>query len=114
MKRFFVNTLLVAFAAITMSACKSFNTLSSGETAQGRPYELILVCGQPQWQSELGDTLRYFLQQPVAELPTYEPMFDVMRIMPNNFKSLTHVLRRNSLVKLINFKTCILSHCLDF
>ncbi|MBE6213698.1 MAG: DUF4837 family protein [Rikenellaceae bacterium] len=89
MKRFFVNTLLVAFAAITMSACKSFNTLSSGETAQGRPYELILVCGQPQWQSELGDTLRYFLQQPVAELPTYEPMFDVMRIMPNNFKSLT-------------------------
>ena len=89
MKRFFVNILVVAMAAISVVGCKALHTVSSGETAQGRPYELILVCGQPQWQSELGDTLRYFLEQPVKELPTYEPAFDVMRIMPNNFKSLT-------------------------
>ena len=93
MKRFFVNILVVAMAAISMVGCKALHIVSSGETAQGRPYELILVCGQPQWQSELGDTLRYFLEQPVKELPTYEPAFDVMRIMPNNFKSLTRTHR---------------------
>lgn len=89
MKRFFVNILMVAVVAMSIVGCKALHTVSSGETAQGRPYELILVCPQPQWQSVLGDTLRYFLKQPVAELPNYEPAFDVLRILPNNFKSLT-------------------------
>lgn len=93
MKRLFVNVLVVAFVAMMAVGCKAFHTVSSGETAQGRPYELILVCPQPQWQSVLGDTLRYFLKQPVAELPTFEPSYDVLRIMPNNFKSLTRTHR---------------------
>lgn len=79
----------MVFAACMMFGCKAFNTVSSGDTAQGRPYELIVVCAQPQWQSVLGDTLQYFLKQPVTEIPNYEPVFDVLRIMPNNFKSLT-------------------------
>lgn len=89
MKRFFLNILMAAVVAMSIVGCKALHTVSSGETAQGRPYELILVCPQPQWQSVLGDTLRYFLKQPVAELPNYEPAFDVLRILPNNFKSLT-------------------------
>lgn len=101
MKRFFVNILIVAMAAISMVGCKALHTVSSGETAQGRPYELVLVCPQPQWQSELGDTLRYFLKQPVAELPNYEPAFDVLRILPNNFKSLTEH-HRNIVVVNVN------------
>ena len=82
---------LVAFLSIGALAvgCKAFNTLSTGETATGTPYEMILVCAQPQWQSELGDTLRAILKQPVKELVQYEPLFDVVRILPNNFGSLT-------------------------
>lgn len=76
-------------AVVMMFGCKAFHQASSADTAQGRPYELILVCAQPQWQSVLGDTLSYFLKQPVRELPVYEPAFDVLRILPNNFKSLT-------------------------
>ena len=85
--------ILQLFVFLTVGAvavgCKSFDTLASGETSTGMPYELILVCAQPQWQSELGDTLQVILKQPVKEVVQYEPMFDVVRILPNNFKSLT-------------------------
>lgn len=89
MKRFLVTLFAMAFAAVSMVGCKAMHKVSAADTAQGRPYELVLVCAQPQWQSELGDTLSYFLKQPVRELPNPEPMFDVLRIVPNNFKSLT-------------------------
>ena len=89
MKRILLN--IVAFVAlcVSMIGCKAFTQLSAEDTATGTPYEMILVCGQVEWQSELGDTLRAVLKQPVKELMKYEPIYDVMRIMPNNFKSLT-------------------------
>ena len=90
MKRVFLNLLVAISACVAMVGCKAFTQLSSAsETATGQPYEMILICGQAEWQSELGDTLRNVFKQPVKELVTYEPMYDVVRIMPNNFKSLT-------------------------
>ena len=89
MKKILINLAVVVSAVIMMVGCKAFHKASSADTAQGRPYELVLVCAQPQWQSVLGDTLSYYLEQPVKELSGYEPSFDVLRILPNNFKSLT-------------------------
>ena len=89
MKRIFTSLLPVLGALIMMTGCKSFYDLSSADNATGTPYELVLVCAQPEWQSELGDTLQAILKQPVKELMQYEPMYNVMRILPNNFKSLT-------------------------
>lgn len=89
MKRIILNFVAVLAAVGAMVGCKAVDTLSSGETAIGSPYEMVLVCAQPQWQGELGDTLRAVFEQPVRELIQHEPMFDVMRILPNNFKSLT-------------------------
>ena len=89
MKRVFISLLPVLGALIMMTGCKSFYDLSSADNATGTPYELVLVCAQPEWQSELGDTLQAILKQPVKELMQYEPMYNVMRILPNNFKSLT-------------------------
>lgn len=89
MKKVILNLLVFVSVMVAFTACKAFTQLSNGETATGTPYELILVCGQAEWQSELGDTLRAVLKQPVAELMQYEPVYDVIRIMPNNFKSLT-------------------------
>ena len=83
-------SILFAVAALSMfSGCKAFGDLSAADNATGTPYELVLVCGQPEWQSELGDTLQSVLKQPVKELMQYEPMYNVLRILPNNFKSLT-------------------------
>ena len=89
MKRVFI-TLLPLLGALSMFVgCKSFFKLSSSDNSTGTPYELVLVCAQPEWQSELGDTLQAILKQPVKELMQYEPMYQVLRILPNNFKSLT-------------------------
>lgn len=89
MKRTLLNILALVFMCASMAGCKPFMQLSSSDTATGTPYEMVLVCGQAEWQSELGDTLRAVLKQPVSELVQYEPIYDVMRILPNNFKSLT-------------------------
>ena len=97
MKRAFLNIAICALLGTMFVGCKAFHTIQSGENATGKPYELVVVCAQQAWISELGDTLQSILKQPVAELPIYEPMFDVMRILPNNFKSLTER-HRNILV----------------
>ena len=82
MKRTILSIAISALFASMMVGCKALHTVQSGENATGKPYELVVVC---------------ILKQPVAELPVYEPMFDVMRILPNNFKSLTER-HRNILV----------------
>lgn len=87
-RRAIINAALAALALAAAVGCKTFHMIGDANTATGNPYEVIVVCAQPQWQSELGDTLQAILRQPVAELPKYEPMFNVIRIMPNNFKSL--------------------------
>lgn len=97
MKRIILNFALCAVLAVMMVGCKAMHSIQTGENATGKPYELVVVCAQQAWLSELGDTLQSILKQPVAELPIYEPMFDVMRILPNNFKSLTER-HRNILV----------------
>ena len=89
MKRVFISLLPILGALAMFVGCKSFYDLSSADNATGTPYELVLVCAQNEWQSELGDTLQAILKQPVKELMQYEPMYNVMRILPNNFKSLT-------------------------
>ena len=97
MKRIILNFALCAVLAAMMIGCKAMHSIQTGENATGKPYELVVVCAQQAWLSELGDTLQSILKQPVVELPIYEPMFDVMRILPNNFKSLTER-HRNILV----------------
>lgn len=87
--KFLKSIFVIAVALSVFVGCKNFATLEAADNATGTPYELVLVCAQPEWQSELGDTLQAVLKQPVKELMQYEPMYDVMRILPNNFKSLT-------------------------
>lgn len=89
MKKLILTTIVSVFALLTLGGCKAIFTMESADNATGTPYELILVCQQESWLSELGDTLQAVLKQPVRELTQYEPMYDVMRILPNNFKSLT-------------------------
>ncbi|MCI5718603.1 MAG: DUF4837 family protein [Alistipes sp.] len=88
MKRVLKNIAAMALLCVAAVGCDAFHKVSSESSTTGNPYEVIVVCAQPDWQSELGDTLQAVLKQPVSELTTYEPMFDVLRILPNNFGSL--------------------------
>lgn len=100
MKKALFNIVVFVAVFVAMVGCKAFTKLSStSENTTGTPYEMILICGQNEWQSELGDTLRSVFKQPVKEIVQYEPMYDVVRIMPNNFKSLTK--RHRNIVSVI-------------
>ncbi len=55
----------------------------------GKDYEVILLCNEPEWKGELGDTLRSVLEAPVEELMIYEPMYDVRQIPHANFREAT-------------------------
>lgn len=79
--------LLSALLVVTMAGCDAFKTLSKSrlKTAQGRPYELIVVCPQQAWDGPLGDTLRKVLTAPIPYLNQTEPLFDVLRVNERGF-----------------------------
>ena len=107
MRRFFQRAgrmtvcLAIAFAALSVSGCKSFYKLGSepGITAQGAAYELVVVCNTPTWEGEAGETLRSILQQPVPALNQQEPMWNVLRVTPDGFKNV--IAKHRNVIKLL-------------
>lgn len=104
MKRLF-NIAIVLLAAVSVVGCKNFNTLSNGgkKTAQGSPYEVLVVCQAPEWDGAVGESLRSLLEQPVEMINQNEPMFNVLRITPNDFKNMLPA-HRNILKVLVSSK----------
>ena len=52
---------VVLFATIVLTGCDAFRALFDEPTkpgSKGAAYELIVVCNQPLWEGEVGDTLR--------------------------------------------------------
>ena len=75
-----------ALLAAMLSGCKAFHTLTDAKKdAQGRPYELIVVCPQQEWTGEMGDSLRSILTAPVPYLNQTEPLFDVLRVTESSY-----------------------------
>ena len=103
MKRF-VNCLAVLAAAVSIfgaAGCDAFHKLSTdrGNSAQGAPYELIVVCNTAVWDGAVGDTLRAILRQPVPAINQEEPLFDVMRVTPDGFKNI--ITRHRNIIKVL-------------
>ncbi|MEG2240815.1 MAG: DUF4837 family protein [Alistipes sp.] len=88
---------------VVMSSCDAFNSLSKTRPtdSQGESYELVVVCQQPQWEGELGDTLRAILTAPILYLNQKEPLFDVLRVTERGFTKLV-VNHRNILKVLVD------------
>lgn len=84
------HLVLAMFIALAITGCDAFNTLTktTRKTAQGRPYEMIIVCSQPQWEGELGDSLRAVFTAPVPYLNQTEPLFDVLRVNERGFSGM--------------------------
>ena len=95
MKRFFLGIFL-ALTAVSMVGCDAFNTLGKKKAAQGRAYELIVVCPQMEWTGEVGDSLRAIFTAPVPYLNQDEPMFDVLRVTERGFKDMIAEIPRSS------------------
>ena len=84
--KLFLRFASAALLLATMVSCDAFSTLTkSKKSAQGKPYELIVVCSQKEWTGEVGDTLRSILTAPVPYLNQTEPLFDVLRVQERGF-----------------------------
>ncbi len=100
MKKLIYNLLALSLVVLGVQSCDIFDSTSSiRPTAQGNPYELIVVCEQPVWEGELGDSLRTILQEPVAWLNQEEARFDVIRIVP---RAITNITKRHRNILNIN------------
>ena len=87
--RRFLHILVAATALLSMVGCDSFRSLTGAKkTAQGSPYEVLVVCDGREWESPLGEELRNLLESPVEMLNQVEPMFDVVRITARDSKHL--------------------------
>lgn len=73
--------------ALLMLGCG--HTLNSNKrVSQGAPYEVLVVCNAPEWESELGEKINEALSRPVEMLASDEPVYRVLRITAGDFKNL--------------------------
>lgn len=87
--RVFIQICIAAITLISTISCDSFRSLTGAKkTAQGSPYEVLVVCDGREWESPLGEELRATLEAPVEMLNQVEPMFNVVRITARDFKHL--------------------------
>lgn len=94
--------LLAALILVVVTGCDVFNAINNtkGATSQGKPYELIVVCNQQQWDGPLGDTLRSILTAPIPYLNQKEPLFDVMRTTERGYTGL--VASHRNILRVVN------------
>lgn len=103
MKHIF-RLLVILLTTITLAGCDAHQALTSNKkSAQGAPYELLVICNAPEWEGEVGVSLRTLLEEPVEMLNQVEPQFNVLRITSRDFKSLL-VDHRNILKVIVNPK----------
>ncbi len=96
-----IITPIIALAmALSMIGCDAFRSVSQSEvTAQGSPYELIVVCSQPLWEGALGDTLRSVITTPIPYLAQREPHFDLLRVTEQGYNKL--VVRHRNILRCV-------------
>ena len=84
-----LNAIFIVTTLLLTIGCDSFRSLTGAKkTAQGSPYEVLVVCDGREWESPLGEELRTVLGTPVDMLNQVEPMFDIVRITARDFKHL--------------------------
>ena len=80
-----LKSLFVVVVLLSAVGCDSFRSLTGAKkTAQGSPYEVLVVCDGYEWESALGVELKALVEM----LNQVEPMFNVVRITARDFKHL--------------------------
>lgn len=93
MKHYFSKIIASLVVLATLSSCDSATLGTAQQSAGGAPYELIAVVAQPQWEGEVGETLREVFSDPVLGLNEVEPRMDLMRVLPSAFEGFIKVHR---------------------
>ena len=98
-KYFFLLCGACALIAAALAGCEPSTRTPRGMTAQGSPYEIVVVSNTPTWEGPAGDTLRSMLRQPVPAISRNEPMFDLLRVTPDGFKNI--IAKHRNIIKLL-------------
>jgi len=86
-------------ALIGMISCNSKNEKNLPNIT-GKQGELLVVADKFIWESAVGDTLKYFLNQAYPAIPQIEPVFDIVNIPSKAFNSIFNTHRNIILVQL--------------
>lgn len=89
---------IIIISILSIQSCKD-QAPKTKPASQGALYEMFVVCSQPMWDSEVGDTLRRILGSPVPMLNQTEPHFDLLRINPVAYTNLVPRHRNQIIIK---------------
>ncbi|MFI3265294.1 MAG: DUF4837 family protein [Rikenellaceae bacterium] len=84
--KIFKQILAGLLIVVSFSACDALRSAASHKVnSQGSPYELVVICNQPEWETQLGDTLRTVLSGYIPYLNQEESYFDVLRVTNQSY-----------------------------
>ncbi len=75
MKTILMRLWLLCALAAGMCACQSI--LRDGRTSLGRPYEMLVICPQAEWDGAVGESIRSLLGASIPRMNTPEHYFDI-------------------------------------
>lgn len=73
---------LVLLAILSLASCKN-NTQK--QASQGKPYEIIVVASDADWNGALKDTIMSAMTEIIPILNAPEPMYTISRIAPSSY-----------------------------
>lgn len=89
--------LLIAAGALTLTGCGTGSVSDNSIPSIGKPYELFVVTPKTVWDGPAGDTTRSIFSDEVSMINQPEPIFDLLSVPPQNFKT-TVIRQRNILI----------------
>ncbi|MBW6537045.1 MAG: DUF4837 family protein [Mariniphaga sp.] len=88
MKRKVILPILSFFILTTFISCKNDGNTGLSKNVTGRAGELVVVISEEAWEGNPGKLLRETLAQEHLALPQDEPLFDLVNVQPQGFKSI--------------------------
>ncbi len=78
---------IVIFILLFTRSCEQSDSAGISKSITGKPGELVIVVSNQTWDSDQGKLIRETLAQPHIALPQDEPLFDLINVPPEAFKS---------------------------
>lgn len=81
---------------MALPSCKD-NAITDPSNSGGKPYEVVLSIEQSLWNGDVGETVRSTFMEAVPMFNQPEPMYDIVRVQPQDLKGIL-LQHRNLLV----------------
>lgn len=97
-KNFTLKLLTATFVVLAFASCGN-DSSSARPSAIGKVGEVMVITSNPDWDSELGDTIRAIFQRPYPMLPQHESSFSLIQV---SNAAMNSVIRKHRNILLIS------------